>query len=782
MYLCPTCRTPSDGPTCGTGGHRTTPVPGLEGWTIDQKIHSGGQGTVFKVRDPHQNAFAIKLFDTRHLDEDPQHQNARRSWRREVRALSTLTHDHVVALVTSAEVGDQVLLVTEFIPHTLEPIKAPIPLPRAVRLAAELADALTYVHDRDLTHGDINPRNIGLDGRDRIRLFDFGLARRTGDTSTMVGRQYTERYAAPEQLKGHPASPQSDLFSFGVVLYELLTARRYRVSALVEPKPVFDPTWPEALRHLLERLLEPDPHQRLQAAWQAQDLLAELSDALGAGIEAARQERKVLTADVAELGRQRQALISELARLKTQRSETEHAIQTARQQLEAEAREAEVTRRQHETHWLAARQKTEAQAAEASRAATTRLEALQRSLEALSKQEAETRDTLARLHRQLPDLEAEIGQRTEALGGLERNERRRRLLPIAAVAGPIVGLVVGWMVFGGDATEDQPVHASVETQPVAPVTAPPTAPETAPRTAPPAAPRTAPPTAPPTEVANAAPIEKHCEGGTLASAATDHRPALCATQAGTFTMGSPENEPGRSDNEKQHPVTLTRHLWVMETEVTRAQWTAVMGTDPSYFKRADDLPVERVSWYDAVTFANKLSKMEGLSACYALSACKEEANLGQGCAQNEAYCDSKYTCEVKRIDGCAGYRLPTEAEWEYLARAGTTTATYAADVTTIAWFDENSHETQPVGQKAANPWGLRDMLGNVWEWCEDWYDAYPQTSIPDPVGPPTGDHRVVRGGSWGAVARWVRAAYRDYVFPVRRLLGFGFRLVRAPSS
>ena len=272
-----------------------------------------------------------------------------------------------------------------------------------------------------------------------------------------------------------------------------------------------------------------------------------------------------------------------------------------------------------------------------------------------------------------------------------------------------------------------------------------------------------------------------CEGGTLAAAATDHRPTLCAASAGTFTIGSPLDEPGRIDNEVQHPVTLTRPLWVMETEVTRAQWKAVMGTDPS-FKRADDLPVERVSWYDAVTFANRLSEKESLSACYMLTACQEEADLGLGCAENVEYCYGKYTCEVKRVDGCAGYRLPTEAEWEYLARAGTTTAAYATDVKTIAWFNQNSSETQPVGQKAANPWGLRDLLGNVWEWCEDWYGPYEQKSISDPAGPPTGDRRVVRGGSWNTFARGVRAADRDGVGPVWRDFRYGFRLVRAPSS
>jgi formylglycine-generating enzyme required for sulfatase activity len=189
------------------------------------------------------------------------------------------------------------------------------------------------------------------------------------------------------------------------------------------------------------------------------------------------------------------------------------------------------------------------------------------------------------------------------------------------------------------------------------------------------------------------------------------------------------------------------------TEVTQGEWQAVMGSNPSHFKNCGaNCPVEQVSWDDAVGYANALSRREGLPECYA---------------------GSTFTGLT-----CTGYRLPTEAEWEYAARAGTTTATHA-DRGTVAWFSENSgSETHPVGQKQPNAWGLYDMLGNVWEWTSGWYDRYPSGPVADPTGTGAGLNRVYRGGSWRLNARYARAAYRDNDRPVNRSNALGFRLVR----
>lgn len=221
---------------------------------------------------------------------------------------------------------------------------------------------------------------------------------------------------------------------------------------------------------------------------------------------------------------------------------------------------------------------------------------------------------------------------------------------------------------------------------------------------------------------------------------------------GNFTMGSPPGESIRDNDEVSHMVTLTRGFWLKSTEVTQIEWISVMGTSPSHFNSCGDTcPVEEVSWDDATAYCDALSKKEGLTACY-------EAGTFKG------------------VD-CEGYRLPTEAEWEYAARAGATGARYG-DLDAIAWYDDNSGTTtHPVGQKQPNAWGLSDMLGNVWEWCQDWYGDYSGDAT-DPVGPQSGSNRVIRGGGWHAVATGVGAAVRYWLAPAQRNGFLGFRPAR----
>ena len=223
--------------------------------------------------------------------------------------------------------------------------------------------------------------------------------------------------------------------------------------------------------------------------------------------------------------------------------------------------------------------------------------------------------------------------------------------------------------------------------------------------------------------------------------------------AGRFRMGSPREEAGRDKDEgPTRPVTLTRAFYMGTHEVTQAQYEAVMGTNPSWFAKGGDYPVDRVEWFDAVQFCKKLSAREG------------------------------------RV-----YRLPTEAEWEYACRAGTTTPfAFGATLTTgQANYDGNypyanapagvyRQAPLPVGRLAPNAWGLYDMHGNVWEWCADWYgkqtcrDAGEQ----DPIGPKHGSARVMRGGAWNRFARGCRSADRGHSWPGNRLITLGFRVVR----
>lgn len=228
-------------------------------------------------------------------------------------------------------------------------------------------------------------------------------------------------------------------------------------------------------------------------------------------------------------------------------------------------------------------------------------------------------------------------------------------------------------------------------------------------------------------------------------------------QPGTFMMGSPNGasgyEKGRDTDEKQHQVTLTQPYYIQNTEVTQGQWIAVMSNNPSYFLACgSDCPVEQVSGNNIDIFLSNLNAMD---------------------------------------EGT--YRLPTEAEWEYAARAGSTTAFANGDIfmeycdldlhlDLLGWYCYNANSTtHPVAMKAPNAWGIYDMHGNVYEWCQDWYkEDLGSDPVTDPTGPPSGTVRVIRGGSYSSDARYCRSANRNDAFPSSIDSTVGLRLVRMP--
>jgi len=209
-------------------------------------------------------------------------------------------------------------------------------------------------------------------------------------------------------------------------------------------------------------------------------------------------------------------------------------------------------------------------------------------------------------------------------------------------------------------------------------------------------------------------------------------------QPGSFEMGCSVRDSGCAYNELPvHAVKITKAFEMGRYEVTQSQWKQVMGTNPSRFK-GDTRPVEQVTWQDTQDFVGRLNM------------------------QNDGY----------------RYRLPTEAEWEYAARAGRNDAGIEnADL--VAWFGENAGgETHPVGAKQANPWGLYDMQGNVQEWVQDWYGNFTNNPATDPMGPASGNRRVLRGGSLEFCPTCVRLSVRSYLMPDVRSFSSGFRLVR----
>ncbi|MBM3832669.1 MAG: formylglycine-generating enzyme family protein [Verrucomicrobia bacterium] len=231
------------------------------------------------------------------------------------------------------------------------------------------------------------------------------------------------------------------------------------------------------------------------------------------------------------------------------------------------------------------------------------------------------------------------------------------------------------------------------------------------------------------------------------------RPEMIFIPPGAYQMGSPANEVGRAEDEgPQTAVTLSKGFYMAKYKVTQQDYQWVIGTYPSVFTGDVKRPVETVDWQDAANYSAQLTKRERAARV-----------IPQNCV----------------------YRLPTEAEWEYACRASTTTRfSYGDDLdykmlANYAWYEDNSsHTTHAVGEKLPNPWGLYDMHGGLWEWCQDWYGPYPGGSAVDPQGPATGSYRVYRGGSWGCEPPQCRSATRGYN-PEGETGYVGFRVVLA---
>ena len=243
---------------------------------------------------------------------------------------------------------------------------------------------------------------------------------------------------------------------------------------------------------------------------------------------------------------------------------------------------------------------------------------------------------------------------------------------------------------------------------------------------------------------------------------------LVLIPAGPFSLGNTGSYEGEYDEKPPVTIIISKPFYISKYEITQQQYKAVMGNNPSEFK-GDNLPVEQVSWYDALNFCNALSQSEGLTPCYTINGTKVTSDFEAN-----------------------GYRLPTEAEWEYAAKAGTKTDFYSGKLTysgnspidpnldKIAWYSANSsNATHPVGQKAPNAFALYDMSGNVWEWCWDRYAEYPSKETKDYQGPEIGTYRVYRGGGWRNLAWYCRSTNRDRNYLDDKNNSLGFRVVLA---
>ena len=643
---------------------------------------------------------------------------------REVRAAAGLTHANIVTVYEFGQGEGQNFYTMALMPggdlkERIRAHPAGMPTAEARSVAGAMAVALDYAHRRGLVHRDVKPENI-LFGEDGVpRLTDFGIARALGSGTRMTATGMSigsPHYMSPEQARGQTVDGRSDLYSLGVVLYEMLTGRlpfdaadSFAVAYSHINDPV--PNLPRDLAQwqgVVDRLLAKSPEDRYGSA-------GELVQVLGASRLTLPEARPM-----PPVARESD-LISDApppVPVRPVMPEWTEPVPT-RQVGESGTRLVEPPK---------PRRTMDAAVAGAVLA-----------LAVVGIGYLALRDT--------SDPKDERG--SGGGGGAHVRTEPVRPAPVRPTQPANREQAQEPVGYGSLTLELDPSNARV------------TLPDVTPRYRPGVRLR---------EGFHRVVVRAEgyrdltrivtVSGDTRVRIGLERRQMRAGTSrvfdgiefvwipAGEFRMGST----GRYAYDDEKPVTrvrISRGYWLGKYEVTQGQWEGVMGGNPSRFENCgQDCPVERVSWNDVQAFIRKLNG---------------------------------------RLGG-ERYRLPTEAEWEYAARAGTTSDTYAGNVTDprgedpvlnrIAWYNENSGgRTHRVGRKTPNAFGLHDMMGNVWEWVGDWYGDYPGGTVTDPVGPASGSLRVSRGGSCGSNARFCRSANRSRNSPGRGS-NLGFRLLR----
>lgn len=730
----------------------------IPGYQIEGEIGHGGMATVYQaVQTSLERTVALKVMAPA-LAADA---TFGERFQKEAKTVARLTHPNILAIHDIGAVGPYNYIAMEYVSggDLKECIRRGLPPDQALEVIRQVADALEHAHKQGVVHRDIKPENILFREDGTVVLTDFGIAKSVDATTQMTATGMsigTPRYMSPEQAQGKAGlDGRSDLYSLGVVLFEALTGKapfdaETPVGIALKHVQADIPKLPPALvkyQPLIDRLMAKTPSERYHTGSQLiADIVRVQSGKKPSRPAAGRHpEAKPKSGGLKWL-----ALALVLAAIAAA------GIYLAMRTPEREAAHVSADRedkQRFDVPRAAVPSPPPPAAAPSPQAAAAPPAETPPSVTAAQKaaqKQTAIRQLLASAHNDLAALRLTSPQGNNAA------EKYRRVLTLdadnTAAQQGLVRIVEKYVTLCDEAVStlsfdradeylDSAAQFNLKSDQITAARRRVAAARDAharkaliaqrPASAPP-------PKAEPTGRPNHGDRFSNTMGMTFVYIAP-----------GSFTMGSPKNEAGRNRDETRHKVTLSKGYWLQTTEVTQAQWAALMDGNPSHFKGID-LPVEGVSWKDVQQFIQKLNQKQG----------------------------PQFTV-----------RLPSEAEWEYAARAGTTTAfafgkclsTTQANYIGSAPLKDCKKEgylkkTAPTGSLVPNNWGFFDMHGNVHEWCQDWLAPYPRKDAIDPSGPAKGRYKVIRGGSWRKGAADCRSAARYRYGPKRRSSSVGFRL------